>query len=263
MRFTRLCAVTIAATPVIASVCKPRATSSSTVSVDVIIPTSTSHEVGATTSATTDLPSAITTSSTELESEAVTSAISSYTETTSAESISIATTATTEAAWAPLATFNVVAEGSQVDGQLLTGYASAGSFVGWQIQEPQSPIALSETSSGYLQDSNGNTLCVQYGFSSNPNYLSTCDANSFRSPNYAPVTCEQTRDRRLECSVPAKACALNFATLSITCETLPGDFTAFYTYSGRSDGIWLVVRAATGPAAGNDYQSVTLGITEL
>ncbi|QKD62351.2 uncharacterized protein FOBCDRAFT_149608 [Fusarium oxysporum Fo47] len=236
MRFTLFCAAALAASPAFASVCKPRSLSgSTTASVESAIsslPSATSTELqttvtGTMTATSADLLSTTATSTSNDDSTteaATTAATTSPAETTDLEASTTTAEATTsEAAFEPVPTFDVVGKGAQVD------------------------------------DVNGNILCIQYGEDGDASLLRTCDNNMLNQPDYAPVTCEQTRDQELDCSVPAKTCTLDFDTLETICTTLTGTFDNFYTYSGRQDGIFLSMAGVTNPGA--NYQAVVLAIT--
>ncbi|KAH7148077.1 hypothetical protein DER46DRAFT_580511 [Fusarium sp. MPI-SDFR-AT-0072] len=107
-------------------------------------------------------------------------------------------------------------------------------------------------------DVNGKILCIQYGEDADVNLLKTCSNNMLNDPEYNLVSCEQTRDRKLKCSVPVKECTVGI-TFETTCVTLPGRFNNFYTFSGRNDGIFLAMAGTTNPGA--NYQAVELVIT--
>ncbi|KAF4503406.1 pyruvate decarboxylase [Fusarium agapanthi] len=259
MRFTVFCAAALAASPAFASV-----------STTTTVESTTSTELQTTATGLTKATSAhlsrtIATSASNDDSSAATTApTTSAAETTDLE-VSIATTTTTEAttteaAFEPIPTFDVVGKGAQVDGQYLLGYQSAGFFVGWQYPSTNYRLTFSiDPTTNSPIDVNGNILCIQYGTDGDASLLRTCSNNMLNQPDYASVTCEQTRDQELDCSVPAKTCTLEFDTLQITCTMLTGTFDNFYTYSGRQDGTFLAMAGATNPGA--NYQAVVLGIT--
>jgi hypothetical protein len=229
--------------------------------------TSTELETTATASATSaDLSSTIATSTSNEESttEVATTATAPSAETTSLE-VSVTTTTNTETttsqgAFEPIPTFDVIGKGAQVDGQYLLGFQSPGFFVGWQYPATNYRLTFSiDASTNRVRDVNGNTLCIQYGENGNANLLLTCSNNMLNQPDTSPVICDQTRDRVLQCSAPAKACTYGFESGETTCSTLPGIFDEFYTYSGRNDGIFLAMAGAVSPGA--NYQAVELGIT--
>ncbi|OBS29457.1 hypothetical protein FPOA_03393 [Fusarium poae] len=230
------------------------------------VPSATNTELQ-TTTASSNLLSTIATSTSSGDSTAeaaTTTATTSSGETTSLQ-LSVAVTTTTEAttseaAFEPIPTFNVVGKGAQVDGQYLLGYQSPGFFVGWQYSSTNYHMTFSiDSTTNRMIDVNGNILCIQYKGNGDPNLLSTCSSDMRSLPDYASVTCEQTRDRELHCSVPAKTCTFDIRTSRTTCTTLTGTFDNFYTYSGRQDGIFLAMAGAENPGA--NYQSVELGIT--
>ncbi|KAF5673674.1 pyruvate decarboxylase [Fusarium circinatum] len=234
------------------------------------LPSATSTELqttttGLATATSDDLSRAIATSTSNDDSTSATTApTTSSAETTDLE-VSVATTTTieattTEAAFEPIPTFDIVGKGAQVDGQYLLGYQSAGFFVGWQYPSTNYRLTFSiDSTTNNAIDVNGNILCIQYGGVGEASLLRTCSNNMLNQPDYASVTCEQMRDQELDCSVPAKTCTLDFDTLETTCTTLTGTFDNFYTYSGRQDGIFLAMAGATNPGA--NYQAVVLGIT--
>ncbi|KAF5587012.1 pyruvate decarboxylase [Fusarium subglutinans] len=249
MRFTVFCAAALAASPAFASVSTTTTVESATSN----LPSTTNTEpqtttTGLATATSVDLSRTIETSTSNDDSTAATTApTTSLAETTDLE-VSVATTTTTEAttteaAFEPIPTFDVVGKGAQVDGQYLLGYQSAGFFVGWQYPSTNYRLTFSiDSTTNRAIDVNGNIF-----------------NNMLNQPDYALVTCEQTRDQELDCSVPAKTCTLDFDTLETTCTTLTGTYDNFYTYSGRQDGIFLAMAGATNPGA--NYQAVVLGIT--
>ncbi|KAF5681377.1 pyruvate decarboxylase [Fusarium denticulatum] len=234
------------------------------------LPSATSTELQATATGLTTATSADLSGTIEIPTSndgstaAATTPTTSSAETTDLE-VSVATTTTaevttSEAAFEPIPTFDVVGKGAQVDGQYLLGYQSAGFFVGWQYPSTNYRLTFSiDSTTNRAIDVNGNILCIQYGEDGDASLLRTCSNNMLNQPDYASVTCDQTRDQELDCSVPAKTCTLDFDTLETTCTTLTGTFDNFYTYSGRQDGIFLSMAGATNPGA--NYQAVVLGIT--
>ncbi|KAM0229330.1 hypothetical protein ACHAPO_010110 [Fusarium lateritium] len=236
------------------------------------LPSATSTELqtavtGTTTATSADVLSTIASSTSNGESTSeiatTTSATSSAEATDLETSVAITTTTeatTSEAAFQPIPTFDVIGKGAQVDGQYLLGFQSAGFFVGWQYSATNYRLTFSiDYATNRVIDINGNILCIQYGDVGGANLLSTCSNNMLNQRAYASVTCEQTRDQELHCSVPAKTCTLDFGTFETTCTTPTGTFDNFYTYSGRQDGIFLAMAGATSPGA--NYQAVELGIT--
>jgi len=172
----------------------------------------------------------------------------------------IAETNAIEAAFEPVPTFDVLGKGAQVDGQYLLGYQSAGFFVGWKYPSTNYRLTFSiDSTTSRVIEVNGNILCIQYGETGDANLLKTCSNNMLNQPDYNTVTCKQTRDRGLQCSVPAKTCTTDFDTLETTCSTLSETFDRFYTFTGRNDGIFLAMAGAVNP--GTNYQAIELAIT--
>ncbi|KAL9564258.1 hypothetical protein ACKAV7_011449 [Fusarium commune] len=101
-------------------------------------------------------------------------------------------------------------------------------------------------------------LCIGYGDGSEPNFIASCDLFSIAGPTTWFLTCEQTTDRKLECSVPGVQCGFEPDTV---CTPTGGDFDQFYTYSGRSDGPWLAIDSSSDPPTDSTFQPIGLGIT--
>ncbi|KAF9775281.1 hypothetical protein IL306_006649 [Fusarium sp. DS 682] len=208
MRFGTLFAFGLVANVAIASVCKPRHSSTSgTASVEPVTSTRSA------TATMTAVEAEITTTSADL-STAITSTVDDETTlqatetatttdtsmvvevsttpktnspaestttaevTTPAESTSTAqetttayTTTTTADNFEPIPTFNVLSIGSQVDGQKLRGHVTTFYEMGWNLNR-QPPIhAYSiDPDTNQVKEVNGNYLCLQYGDNNKPNY---------------------------------------------------------------------------------------------
>lgn len=137
--------------------------------------------------------------------------------------------------------------------------------MGWNLDRTPPILAFSiDPDTNQVKEVNGNYLCLQYGDPNEDynNFLKLCDPGSVTNIDIGlgMVTCEQTRDRRLECSTPAAQCVEDDMTRMVTCSALPGTFTGFYTYSGMSEGVTLVMGPESNGPTGTAYQSVDLGI---
>lgn len=101
-------------------------------------------------------------------------------------------------------------------------------------------------------------LCIGYGDGSEPNFVASCEIFTSADPSTGFLTYEQTTDRKLKCSVPGIQCVFE---PDIVCTLTGGDFDHFYTYSGRTDGLWLAIDSVSNPASGSPFQPIELGIT--
>ncbi|KAK2473230.1 hypothetical protein H9L39_15405 [Fusarium oxysporum f. sp. albedinis] len=214
------------------------------------------------TSVTVDFSTTIETNGTAetATTDAITTAATTTAETTTADA-----TTTTADTFVPIPTFDVLAIGAQVDGQKLRGHVTTDYEMGWNLDRTPPILAFSiDPDTNQVKEVNGNYLCLQYGDPNEdyPNFLKLCDPGSVTNIDIglSMVTCEQTRDRRLECSAPAAQCVEDDMTRMVTCSALPGTFTGFYTYSGMSQGITLVMGPESNGPTGTAYQSVDLGI---
>ncbi|KAI8402406.1 hypothetical protein FOFC_17720 [Fusarium oxysporum] len=185
------------------------------------------------TSVTVDFSTTIETTGTAetATTDAITTAATTTAETTTADA-----TTTTADSFVPIPTFDVLAIGAQVDGQKLRGHVTTDYEMGWNLDRTPPILAFSiDPDTNQVKEVNGNHLCLQYGDPNEdyPNFLKLCDPGSVTNIDIGlgMVTCEQTRDRRLECSAPAAQCVEDDMTRMVTCSALPGTFTGFYTYS--------------------------------
>ncbi|EMT71918.1 Pisatin demethylase [Fusarium odoratissimum] len=195
-----------------------------------------------------------------ITTDAITTAATTTAETTTADA-----TTTTADTFVPIPTFDVLAIGAQVDGQKLRGHVTTDYEMGWNLDRTPPILAFSiDPDTNQVKEVNGNHLCLQYGDPNEdyPNFLKFCDPGSVTNIDIGlgMVTCEQTHDRRLECSAPAAQCVEDDMTRMVTCSALPGTFTGFYTNSGMSQGITLVMGPESNGPTGTAYQSVDLGI---
>ncbi|RKL11767.1 hypothetical protein BFJ71_g248 [Fusarium oxysporum] len=300
MRFSVLFAFGLVTNVAIASVCKPRPSDSSsassvesvTLSISATAPTTTvAAETTTATSAdlsttfastvgdetTTEAIGTATTTETSVTVDfsttiettgtaetAITNAITTAA-TTTAETTTADATTTTADTFVPIPTFDVLAIGAQVDGQKLRGHVTTDYEMGWNLDRTPPILAFSiDPDTNQVKEVNGNYLCLQYGDPNEdyPNFLKLCGPGSVTNIDIGlgMVTCEQTRDRRLECSAPAAQCVEDDMTRMVTCSALPGTVTGFYTYSGMSEGITLVMGPESNGPTGTAYQSVDLGI---
>ncbi|KAH7203195.1 cytochrome P450 [Fusarium oxysporum] len=292
-----LCAFGLVTNVAIASVCKPRPSDSSsassvesvTLSISATAPTTTvaaetttatSADLSTTfastvgdktiteaietattteTSVTVDFSTTIETTGTAeiANTDAITTAATTTAETTTADA-----TTTNADTFVPIPTFDVLAIGAQVDGQKLRGHVTTDYEMGWNLDRTPPILAFSiDPDTNQVKEVNGNYLCLQYGDPNEdyPNFLKLCDPGSVTNIDIGlgMVTCEQTRDRRLECSAPAAQCVEDDMTRMVTCSALPGTFTGFYTYSGMSEGITLTHTVDTTNTATVDVSANT------
>ncbi|KAH7213353.1 uncharacterized protein BKA55DRAFT_546575 [Fusarium redolens] len=183
----------------------------------------------------------------------------------SAETATAYASTTTADAFEPIPTFDILAIGAQVDGQKLRGHVTTDYEMGWNLDRTPPILAFSiAPDTNQVKEVNGNSLCLQYCNSNtnHPSFIKLCDACTVTSINngVAMVTCEQTRDRRLKCSVPAAQCAEDDFTRMIVCSAVSGTFTGFYTYCGMTTGITLVMGPKSNGPTADTFQPVDLGI---
>ncbi|KAF5989471.1 cytochrome P450 monooxygenase [Fusarium bulbicola] len=220
-----------------------------TIETSVIVGLSTTaiETTGTTETATTD---------TTTTDETTTTAVATSAETTTADA-----TTTTADNFDPIPTFNVLAIGAQVDGQKLSGEVEPGYDVGWNLPGAPQILAFSiEPDTNQVGEIGGNYLCVRYA-DGDIHFLTLCDPGTETNfmGGIARVTCEQTHDRRLECSAPAGQCMDDPLTGIPICSAMPGTSTAFYVYSGETTGVRLTMgRDYIAPTT--DKQSIDLGI---
>ncbi|KAF5684572.1 cytochrome P450 monooxygenase [Fusarium circinatum] len=221
-------------------------------SVTVGLSTTGIETTGTTETATTDT----TTTDAATTDETTTTAVATSAETTTADA-----TTTTADNFDPIPTFNVLAIGAQVDGQKLSGEVEPGYGMGWNLPGAPQILAFSiEPDTNQVREIGGNYLCVRYA-DGDIHFLTLCDPGTETNfmGGVARVTCEQTRDQRLECSAPAGQCMLDPLTGITICSAMLGTFTGFYAYSGGTTGVTLAMgREDIAPTT--DTQSVDLGI---
>lgn len=174
-----------------------------------------------------------TTTSTTSIAPTTTSTTSIVSTTTSETAVS-----STSAVPPPPANFRILAGGG-------TGSPAAGSVLHSNGQNTRSvmfspveagliPTTLTiETGTGHLIQSNGMYLCARYSFL--PNYRSmliNCATEGVLDDiPYSFITCEQTADSKLVCSVPAVSCTQYYSEdeLVTSCLHGTGTFNQFYT----------------------------------
>ncbi|KAF5593132.1 cytochrome P450 monooxygenase [Fusarium subglutinans] len=216
------------------------------------IETTGTTETANTETATTDT----TTTDGAATDETTTTALATSAETTTADA-----TTTTADNFDPIPTFNVLAIGAQVDGQKLSGEVEPGYDMGWNLPGAPQILAFSiEPDTSQVREIGGNYLCVRYT-DRDIHFLTLCDPGTETNfmGGIARVTCEQTRDQRLECSAPAGQCMDDPLTGIPICSAMPGTFTGFYAYSGGPTGVTLAM-GREDIASTTDTQSVDLGI---
>ncbi|KAF4497189.1 hypothetical protein FAGAP_6648 [Fusarium agapanthi] len=299
MHFAALLSLGLGANIAIASVCKPRSrTSSDPISVSTesasasstgsVAVSTTSTDIVTTTTASVELSISVTstdedktsTEATESQSASVELSSSTATETTaaeiptttaettataevttSAEATTTYETTTTEDTFVPIPTFNIKAIGSDVDGQLLRGDPVSYNNIGWYTPSPPILTFSIDASTNYVREINtGKYLCVTFGGDGFPNSNTLCDPDSHLA-GIEPVTCEQTRDRKLKCSAPAGECHLDEMSDTTNCYTVPGTWDQFNVIHGRIINTpALVMVSSSNPPTANDLEAIELGL---
>ncbi|KAF5709530.1 hypothetical protein FMUND_10019 [Fusarium mundagurra] len=292
MRISAFLSLGLGANIAIASVCKPRSRTSSdsgSVSTELVSASSTGSVAVSTTS--TDIVTATTTSvelsisvtstdadktsteATESQSASVELSASTATETTTTEiptttaeatttaetTTSAEATTTTEDTFVPIPTFNIKAVGSDVDGQLLRGDPVRYNNIGWYTPTPPILTLSIDTSTNFVREINtGKYLCVSFGGDGFPNSNMLCDPNHPMA-GIVPVTCEQTRDRKLKCSAPAGECHLDEMSDTDICYTISGTWDKFYVIHGRIIHTpALVMESSSNPSTPSDMEVIEL-----
>ncbi|KAI1062248.1 hypothetical protein LB506_006428 [Fusarium annulatum] len=291
MRFAAFLSLGLGANIAIASVCKPRSrtsSDSSSVSIEPVSASSTGSIALSTT--TTDVVTATTTSgelsisvtstnedqtsteATKSQSASVELSASTATETatteiptttaevtTSAEATTTYETTTTEDTFVPIPTFNIKALGSDIDGQLLRGDPVRYNNIGWYTPSPPVLTLSIEDNTNYVREINtGKYLCVAFGGDGFPNSNMLCNPDSHYA-GIEPITCEQTRDRKLKCSAPAGECHLDESSDTTNCWTVSGTWDKFYVIHGRIINTPALVMASSSDlSTPNDMEAIEL-----
>ncbi|EKJ70064.1 hypothetical protein FPSE_09757 [Fusarium pseudograminearum CS3096] len=293
MRFAAFLSLGLGANIAIASVCRPRSrtlTDSSSASTEPASATSTepvaistlSTDIATTTTASVELSISATsaddettsTEATESGSASAELSASTATETTAteistttaettatAESTTSAEATTTQDTFVPIPTFNIKALGSDVNGQLLRGDPVQYNNIGWYTPSPPILTFSIEASTSYVREINtGKYLCVSFGGDGFPNSNMLCDpANHYAGME--PLTCEQTRDRKLKCSAPAGECHLDEMSDTTNCFTVPGTWDQFDVIHGRIINTpALVMVSSINPPTANDLEAIELQV---
>ncbi|WKT52275.1 hypothetical protein QSH57_002789 [Fusarium oxysporum f. sp. vasinfectum] len=231
-----------------ASVCKPRSRATSIALAEsrttMIFPethtvdttnTATVHVSANTATSTVDTLSAATTSTTDATE------ITTTADATTAESTITSDLTTSVSVSEPFETFDVLAIGGSINAQYMKGVANEGSMMGWDLTGTGTghmPPFTIKPGTNYAEVlRNDLYLCTGYGDGSEPNF---------------------TTDRKLKCSVPGIQCVFE---PDMVCTRTGGDFDHFYTYSGRTDGLWLAIDSVSNPTSGSAFQPIELGIT--
>ncbi|KAF4439229.1 hypothetical protein FACUT_4306 [Fusarium acutatum] len=297
MRFGAFLSLGLGANIAVASVCKPRSRTSSdsgsvstepvsvsstgfvavsTTSTDIVAGTTTSVELSVSVtptdddktsteatesrSATVELSASTATETTTTDIPTTTAETTATAETTtSAEATTTDMTTTTEDTFIPIPTFNIKALGSDIDGQLLRGDPVAYNAIGWYTPSPPVLTLSIEASTNYVREINtGKYLCVAFGGDGFPNSNMLCNPDS-HIPGIEPVTCEQTRDRKLKCSAPAGECHLDEMTDTTNCYTVPGTWDRFFVIHGRIINTpALVMVSSSTVSTPNDMEAIEL-----
>ncbi|KAF5575376.1 hypothetical protein FPCIR_13173 [Fusarium pseudocircinatum] len=282
MRFATFLSLGLGANIAIASVCKPRSRTSSdsssestelasgtstesvavsTISIDIVTTTTASVELSISATSTDDDKT-----STEATETATTEILTTTAETTataeittSAEATTTYETTTTEDTFVPIPTFNIKALGSDVDGQLLRGDPVQYNNIGWYTPSPPVLTLSIDTSTNYVREINtGKYLCVSFGGHGFPNSNTLCNPDS-HSSGEVPLTCEQTRDRKLKCSAPAGQCDYDEISDTSYCYTVPGTWDKFNVITGRIINTpALVMVSSSDPSTPSDMKAVEL-----
>ncbi|KAF5679863.1 hypothetical protein FDENT_8577 [Fusarium denticulatum] len=104
------------------------------------------------------------------------------------------------------------------------------------------PPFIIEPGTNYVKAPRNNLyLCIGYGDGSEPNFVATCDISTSGDLYTGFLTCEQTTDRKLKCSVPGV-----HSTLIL---------------GGRMDSAELAIDSSSNPPTDSTYQPIELGIT--
>ncbi|KAM0492999.1 hypothetical protein ACHAP8_009528 [Fusarium lateritium] len=267
MRFALFCSIALGANTAIASVCKPRQSSdTSVVSVEATTstsavpssPTSTELETtGHTTIATSDV--AVTTT-TELYTSTATS-VSEEETTTETTTLPETTTAAAQS----LETFQVIAPGHNFQDEHLIGRKATSQQMGFDL-EPNANVPTltfsTEAETSFAREVEGMYWCIEYGSPYLPGGLRLCDKDNLRNGLWGLLTCEQTDARGLECSVPAISCGIDMNNGQIVCNDLGGDYTQFYlAKNGNRDGLTLALGSKDHPPSSDWYTAVELEVT--
>ncbi|CVL12104.1 hypothetical protein FPRO06_04762 [Fusarium proliferatum] len=291
MRFAAFLSLGLGANIAIASVCKPRSrtlSDSSAVSTEPVSASSTGSIALSTT--TTDVVTATTTpgelsisvtstnddqtstEATKSQSASVELSASTATETatteiptttaevtTPAEATTTYETTTTEDTFVPIPTFNIKALGSDIDGQLLRGDPVRYNNIGWYTPSPPVLTLSIEDNTNYVREINtGKYLCVAFGGDGFPNSNMLCNPDSHYA-GIEPITCEQTRDRKLKCSAPAGECHLDESSDTTNCWTVSGTWDMFYVIHGRIINTPALVMASSSDlSTPNDMEAIEL-----
>ncbi|KAF5667003.1 hypothetical protein FDENT_12202 [Fusarium denticulatum] len=260
MRFAALISLGLGANVAIASVCKPRSRDSSSVSTETasasstesVAVSATSIDIVTATATSTDSDKT-STDATESQSASVEVSASTATETTTTEiptttaettataetTTSAEATTTTEDTFVPIPTFNIKALGSDVDGQLLRGDPVQYNNIGWYMPSPPVLTLSIDASTNYVREIN--------------------TGKYFHSSGEVPLTCEQTRDRKLKCSAPAGECHLDEISGTTDCYTVPGTWDKFNVITGRIINTpALVMVSSSDPSTPSDMKAVEL-----
>ncbi|PTD03393.1 hypothetical protein FCULG_00009195 [Fusarium culmorum] len=267
MRFALLCSIALGANTAIASICKPRQSSdTSVVSVEATTstasesssPTSTKLETtGDTTSATTIATSDVAvTTITEFSTSAATSILE---DTTTADSVTTDLHSTLE-------TFQIIAPEHNFQDQYLIGRKLISQVMGFDL-EPQSNIPTLtfsiEAETSFVREIDGMYLCIEYASPSSPGQLQLCNKDSLGNGRWSLLICEKTDERGLECSVPAATCGFNMNTGQVVCSDLEGVFTQFYLVgNGSQNGFTLALGSRERPPS-DYYTAVEVEVTSV
>ncbi|KAF4981707.1 hypothetical protein FZEAL_2509 [Fusarium zealandicum] len=231
----------ITANSVAASICKPRSSVTSSAESTTSV-SSTAETASSTSSETVDVSSSATTTISVTSSEAITSS----TETTSTSSAE------------PIATFSVIAEGSEVSGAVLKGSGRNGDIATFNPAFNARPLIFSiEAATGRARESGGNYLCATYT-TQGPAYVAICSDGSEEQNTF--LTCEQTADPldpinpKLACTAPAGSC-INDVFVERTCGPTGGTFDQFYTKYYVGGGFYAYIGSGAYP----NYQALDFG----
>ncbi|KAF4456710.1 hypothetical protein F53441_1266 [Fusarium austroafricanum] len=283
MRFAVFFSFGLGANVAIASVCKPRSrtlSDSSTASTDVVFAssttsasisttsadidttTTTSVELSISASSTTDHETTTATTATETATTAISTTTAATTTTaasaTSAETTTTSLTTTTEDVFVPIPTFDLKALGSDVNGQFVRGDAVRYPTIGWASTDSPVLTFSIETGTTWAREIGGSYLCIGWGDGRYPSSLMLCEPDSLHA-GITPITCEQSRDRKLKCLAPGGQCIMNENTGDDDCSGLPGNLDKFYMYRGPMINTPFVAMASSGnPLTSSDYQAVEL-----
>ncbi|QGI92140.1 hypothetical protein CEK26_005209 [Fusarium fujikuroi] len=131
--------------------------------------------------------------------------------------------------------------------------------IGWYSPTPPVLTLSIDASTNYVREINtGKYLCVAFGVDGFPNSNMLCNPDSHYA-GIEPITCEQTRDRKLKCSAPAGECHLDESSDTTNCWAVSGTWDKFYVIHGRIINTPALVMASSSDlSTPNDMEAIEL-----